>query len=83
MASAISSLKSAKEGAWRSTSKRKVIFAHNSENLTEEEAMEIFGKILNGALALTEKCIIHRDLKPSNIMLRENKEPVIIDLGFC
>ena len=45
--------------------------------------MPIFRKIINGYCSIIDGLFIHRDLKTANIMLRENKDPVIIDFGYC
>ncbi len=39
--------------------------------------------MLVGCLSFTDSHIIHRDLKPSNIIMTENKDPIIIDFGYC
>lgn len=39
--------------------------------------------IINGLNVIWDKDIVHRDLKPDNIIVRENGEPVILDLGLA
>lgn len=51
--------------------------------LPEEEAMNIFRKVLAGCLAITQNCVIHRDLKPANIIISPTLDVKIIDFGFC
>lgn len=60
--------------------KSKVLY--NIENLSEEEALSIFSKLVQGYLSIKEKHFVHRDLKSSNIMLKDG-EPIIIDFGYC
>jgi serine/threonine protein kinase len=46
---------------------------------------EFVGKLLNGVLdgleVLHASGILHRNLKPSNILLREDRTPILIDIG--
>ena len=44
--------------------------------------MVMFYKLLTGYKAIKDSHFVHRDLKSSNIMLKD-KEPVIIDFGYC
>ena len=55
----------------------------NIESLCEKEALEIFSKIIEGYSAIRDQGYVHRDIKTENILLRENMEPVLIDLGYC
>lgn len=48
----------------------------------EEKCINLFKKIILAMKNLWEKDIIHRDLKPENIIIRNNGEPVILDLGI-
>ena len=59
------------------------------KELTEEEAIIIFSKILDGIEALhsirgsnDDKGIIHRDLKPENIIINNKGEVKILDYGL-
>jgi serine/threonine protein kinase len=61
----------------------------NEQTLTEESALSIFYKLLEGILALhnvrgddDDKGIIHRDLKPENIIVNNNGGLKIIDYGI-
>ena len=61
----------------------------NEQTLTEESALSIFYKLLEGILALhnvrgddDDKGIIHRDLKPENIIVNSNGGLKIIDFGI-
>ena len=48
----------------------------------EDEAAQLFWKILSGISHIHSCNVIHRDIKPENIMIDENNEPVIIDFGL-
>jgi len=55
--------------------------------LPEDEALFIFGQILEGYRHMRLKNIVHRDLKPDNILFRTkpelSKRVAIIDFGYC
>lgn len=46
-----------------------------------DEAIELFGEVLDGVTAIHEQGIVHRDLKPENILM-EGGRPRITDLGL-
>lgn len=48
----------------------------------EEECIKLFKKIILAMKNLWKKDIIHRDLKPENIIIKNDGEPVILDLGI-
>lgn len=48
----------------------------------EQKCIQLFKKIIVAMTNLWENNIIHRDLKPENIIIKENDEPVILDLGI-
>ena len=48
-----------------------------------DELNNVFRGILEGLRDLHRNSIIHRDIKPENIIMRNNGEPVIIDLGLA
>ena len=49
--------------------------------LEEKECVELLKPVIEDLEKVHELGIIHRDIKPDNIMLRENGEPVLLDLG--
>jgi serine/threonine-protein kinase len=48
-----------------------------------DKIASFFLPLLDGLAAIHDIRIVHRDLKPSNIRIRNNMEPVIIDLGLA
>lgn len=50
---------------------------------SEEKLIELLRDLINGLKVLWDKNIIHRDLKPDNILISNNYEPKIIDLGIA
>ncbi len=49
----------------------------------QEALVDFLMQLFSGLHLLWEKKIVHRDLKPDNILLKDNLEPVIIDLGIA
>jgi serine/threonine protein kinase len=47
------------------------------------QKLTLFEKICEGVAHLHTNGVIHRDLKPNNIFFREDKTPVVGDLGLC
>lgn len=50
---------------------------------SEESALELLFRLADGLSAIWVDGVVHRDLKPANIIIRENKSPVILDLGIA
>lgn len=51
--------------------------------LSEAEAVNYIRKIGEALTVVHDKGLLHRDIKPSNIMLRDNREAVLIDFGLA
>ena len=49
----------------------------------ETECINLLKHLLLGLNYIWNESIVHRDLKPQNIIIRENKIPVILDLGIA
>ena len=54
-----------------------------SENkvLTESQILSIFRGIVTGVGEIHERGLVHRDLKPANVLLTDDLQPVLCDLG--
>ena len=51
--------------------------------LSEDEALQMFGAMLDALQLVHEAGIVHRDLKPSNVMLRDAARVALIDFGLA
>lgn len=71
-----------------------IIFEENIESIPlsemkhtfigqENKALKLFLSLIEGLRILWDRRIIHRDLKPDNILIKEDGQPVIIDLGIA
>jgi serine/threonine protein kinase len=63
--------------------KIKFTFFDIYNRLEEDEAAQIFFKILNGLEYLQLLNIAHRDIKPENILLDSRFNPKIIDFSLA
>ena len=52
-------------------------------NLSLEEKLQLFGKIVHGVAFLHDHGVIHRDLKPANIIVNTQGEVKIVDFGLA
>lgn len=53
-----------------------------SRTFDVDEAMSIFGQILNGIESIHSQKLIHRDLKPANIYMLDSGDIKILDFGL-
>ena len=49
----------------------------------EHRCLNLLRELVIALKYIWEKDIVHRDLKPNNIIMRNNNEPVILDLGIA
>ncbi|XP_078083949.1 serine/threonine-protein kinase 16 isoform X2 [Mustelus asterias] len=49
--------------------------------MPEEKILKIFHGLCGGLKAIHDKGYAHRDLKPTNVLLDDNEQPVLMDLG--
>lgn len=54
-----------------------------TNQLTEQQARHLFQQILDGVEYIHKKGVIHRDLSLENILLNDEKNCKIIDMGQC
>jgi serine/threonine-protein kinase len=50
---------------------------------TVQDATRLIQSLVTGLKILWNRRIIHRDIKPQNIMIKSDREPVIVDLGIA
>lgn len=53
------------------------------EALGKEKAFKVFGELVLGYMALRRAGFIHRDIKPANILIGQDGEIRLCDLGFA
>ncbi len=51
--------------------------------LSRAQRVELLAAVADAVQSLHERGVIHRDLKPSNILIDEQNQPVLIDLGIA
>ena len=51
--------------------------------LHEQDAINCIHQIGNALKSIHQNSIVHRDIHPGNIMLRSDKQPILIDFGFA
>jgi serine/threonine protein kinase len=56
---------------------------HRTGVLTEDHALLVIQRCLDGLQAIFEAGMIHRDIKPANILLESNGVPRLADLGLA
>jgi len=55
----------------------------DKKSLTRKEINQITDSLLDAVDTLHKNNIVHRDIKPSNIIIKENKEAVLIDYSIA
>ena len=53
----------------------------NSNQLSNDQKINLFQKVCDGVIAAHEKNLIHCDLKPQNIIVTKEGTPKLIDFG--
>lgn len=51
--------------------------------LSIDEALEFLAPVAKAIDYLNEKGIVHRDIKPENIIIKEDRTPIILDMGIA
>jgi serine/threonine-protein kinase len=51
--------------------------------LTTKETLELFLKVCSAIVYAHQNLVVHRDIKPGNILVTENGEPKLLDLGLA
>jgi len=51
--------------------------------LSENEALKYIRQVGEAVIVVHEKGLLHRDIQPQNIMVRDNQDAVLIDLGLA
>jgi serine/threonine-protein kinase len=54
-----------------------------AKSLHEEDAVNCIYQIGNALKSIHQNSIVHRDIHPGNIMLRSDKQPILIDFGLA
>ncbi|WP_293157596.1 MULTISPECIES: serine/threonine-protein kinase [unclassified Microcoleus] len=64
------------EDLWKLVEKRGIL-------LSETEALNYIRKAGEAVIVVHEKGLLHRDIKPQNLMVRDNRDAVLIDFGLA
>jgi eukaryotic-like serine/threonine-protein kinase len=59
-----------------------IISYSDSNSLTINERLKLFGEVCKAVQFAHQNLIIHRDLKPSNIIISQNGTPKLLDFGI-
>ena len=72
-------------GIRRGPSLRSVISELGGKNVTSDvrEVLSCLSEIAFALAVLHQAGVLHRDLKPDNIVLRDNRQPVLLDFGIA
>jgi tetratricopeptide (TPR) repeat protein len=68
---------------WSSYEAKSLLLYAEAHQLNTRQRLEIMAKVCEAVHHAHQCGIIHRDLKPSNILVEENGQPKILDLGVA